>query len=671
MAHRLRPLRVPTIGIPERSDRLVAATHRRWAAIEAAWRRDPVAFAWLALWMPFWIASDAPPPAMPRTARTRGATPPTAAGDVIAAKLDTVTRRFWVSWFAGSIFRGITLGLLVLAAWSLIAVFGPLSIPGWWTVSAVLAGGIVLGAVHGWFLRPDRLMVARMLDHTFGLDERIVTALDRESETSYVSRLQLADAANTLNEVLADVPRSTYVPVREAALCLVAIGALVTAMLANVPQKAIDPIGSSPVPGFVPASDRLAVQEQSLPQTSPPQQPQSEASLTQIQEDAQEAQSAREDLATLGEALQDNPLTQPAADSIATGSYSQAADQLREASSSVGTMPQAQRDSLADDLEAAADELEETNPELAQAARDAAGALREGGPEAEQALDSLADEIDQEAEQAGQQGGSSPNLDESSAGESEGDSEGQGQEAGQPGSGEGDQGEDPQQGSSEGTDPGQGSDAAPGVTDSSEQGEVSSAQGEGGGEGSAVEQGGDAPQEGDASSGGGSESESSSAGDSPGGEQGNQGSQSGAPDEETNSSQGSGAGTGQSGANDQNEGGQGPADPQDSEPDPDAEVPGAGEAGDPPSSRDDRGEADDGTGSAQNGGSSLTLEGTSDENVPAGNESGTSSLGSGGGSSTSSGSQGQGEVGVAGPDSNRVPENVRDVVQDFFNGQQP
>ena len=47
-------------------------------------------------------------------------------------------------------------------------------------------------------------------------------------------------------------------PVREAALCLVALGALVTTMLANVPQEPIDPMGPSPVPGFVPASDRLA-----------------------------------------------------------------------------------------------------------------------------------------------------------------------------------------------------------------------------------------------------------------------------------------------------------------------------------------------------------------------------------------------------------------------------
>ncbi len=669
MASRLPSFHVPSIDVGATPTRIADATGRGWASVRAAWRRDPVAFAWLALWSPFWIASDAPAPGLPGTRRDGGVAPPTAAGAAIVERIDVVSRRFWISWFAGSIFRGVTLGLLLLATWSLIAALGPLTLPAWWTVTAVIVGGAVLGALHGWLLRPDRLMVARMLDHTFHLDERIVTAFDRDSDTSYVSRLQLADAANTLNDILQEIPRSSFVPVREAALCLVALGALVTTMLANVPQEPIDPMGSSPVPGFVPASDRLAVQEQPLPQTSRPQEPQSEASLVEMQEQAQRAQSAREDLAAIGAALQDNPLTQPAADSIANGSYAQAVDQLRGASSSVGTMPQEQRDALADNLDAAAGQLDETNPELAQAARDAADSLREGGPEAEQALNDLADQIDRAGEQAQQPGSSSTNLDESQPGDAQGESEGK--EGSQSGSGENQQGGEQEQSSGEGTDPGEGSDAAPGVTNSNDE-SASSSQGGESGEGSASEQGGDAPQDGESSSGSSTNADSSGAGSDSEGQSGQQGEQTGAPDEETSASQGGGAGTGQSGANDQTEpGGQGPnaSDTQDA--DPDAEVPQEGEAGDPPPSREDRGEEDDGTGSSSNSGESMELEGTSDENVPAGNNSGTSSLGSGSGSSTSSGDQGQGEIGVAGPDSNRVPENLRDIVQDYFDELQP
>jgi len=68
------------------------------------------------------------------------------------------------------------------------------------------------------------------------------------------------------------------------------------------------------------------------------------------------------------------------------------------------------------------------------------------------------------------------------------------------------------------------------------------------------------------------------------------------------------------------------------------------------------------------GSTSLVLEGTSENGVRTGSDSGSSSLGSGSGAGTASGDQVQGEVGVAGPDSNRVPEDKRDIVEDYFSG---
>jgi hypothetical protein len=79
----------------------------------------------------------------------------------------------------------------------------------------------------------------------------------------------------------------------------------------------------------------------------------------------------------------------------------------------------------------------------------------------------------------------------------------------------------------------------------------------------------------------------------------------------------------------------------------------------------------DSTGSNSGGSTNLELQGTSGQGIPTGGDSGSSSLGSGSGSSTASGDQSQGDVGVAGPDSNRVPESLRDVVKDFFEGPEP
>ncbi len=62
----------------------------------------------------------------------------------------------------------------------------------------------------------------------------------------------------------------------------------------------------------------------------------------------------------------------------------------------------------------------------------------------------------------------------------------------------------------------------------------------------------------------------------------------------------------------------------------------------------------------------MSLQGTSDEGVRTGGSSGSSSVGSGSGSGAASGSQVQQQVGVAGPDANRIPEGMQDVVQDYF-----
>ena len=661
----------------------------RWFRIRCEWtlraaRRDPRLFLWTVLWLPFWLGSDAPQSRLPgRNSTVVSQTFTDPAGLYIASRMQRVTQKFSLVWFAGSLLRGVTLAMLVITLWTLLALAVTLDLPGWGSIVAIVGCGVIAGGIHGWLIRPNRLMVAGMLDHTFGLEERIITAFDRPNDASHVSRLQLADAANTFDEILSEVPRSAFLPVREAAICLIVAATLLTALLANVPRQSIAAAGDSPVPQFVLASERLAVRENTIPQQPLAEQPTADrATIAEIQERGRNSQSAREDLARIGDALQDHPITQPAADAIANGDYAMAADSLRSASESAGAMDQASRDALADDLEQAASDVSESNPDLAQAANEAADALREGGQEAESALSDLASQVDETGGKVESQEDLARDLDEAQSGSSDPATSGsEGSEGSQSNSSQPDGSSEQQSGDQgEGSDPGEGSAAQPGVSDqpqqSSEDGqpgsESSSGSAEqGAGSGSPSESEGEPPadaQQGSSAADGSGQGAESEGGESSSTSPNNQGIE-GAPEDETSASQGSGAGTGQRGANDQSTSDQSVDDPADPQPEnPDAEIPSEGQAGDPPPSRSDRGEEDDSRGSTNGGSSTLEIQGTSDEGVQMGGDSGSSSLGSGSGATTASGDQAQGDVGVSGPDSNSVPDSLRDVVKDYFGG---
>lgn len=639
-----------------------------WKRGVAVARHDPGLFLWNTLWLPFWIGSDAPRPGLPKR-RTAAATPAVmdSAGAYLQSRIDRVTRRFAVAWLGGSLLRGFSLALVALTCWSLLAVLGLATLPGWASVIVAIGAGLGVGFVYGLLTRPDRLMVAGMLDRSFGLRERIVTAFDRPGDASHVSRIQLADAANTFDEIMTEVPRSTFVPVREAAICLIMTGALVTMLLAYVPRQGIAAVVDSPAPQFVPASERLAVRDQPAPRQSVQEQPTGEqASIAEIQERGRNSQSAREDLARIGEALQTHPFTQPAAESISSGDYTGAADSLRSASAFAASMSQEERDALADDLEQASRQISDANPDLAQAANEAAAALRDGGPEAEEALSALAEQIDETGDKVYSEEDLARDLDEAQSGSSDpAASGGEGAESDQSGSNQSQSSE--QQGDEgAGSDPGEGSSAQPGVSNQPRESSGSESAQDGSEQGSgstSSDNAGQEPTDGQQGDGASGQAGSDAEGGSSSSDQGLEG----APQDETNASQGSGAGTGQRGANDQGDSDQNVDNPGDPEENLDAGIPSVGEAGDPPASREDRGEEDDGTGTTRGGSTSLELQGTSDSSgIQTGGDSGSSSLGSGSGSSTASGDQTTGDAGVAGPDSNRVPDALRDVVKDYF-----
>ncbi len=636
-------------------------------AIVAAFRRDPLYASWLLLWFPFWFGSVSPPPRRSwKHAEPFATTPQDEAGRYLASRLDRLTRRFGISWMVGSILRGVVVALAALIVWAILAAIDVAALPSIRAAIVLTAVCVVAGTIHGWFVWPSRTMVTHMLDRTFWLNERMVTAFERPASDSRLSRIQLADAANTYDEVAPAISRSTWLPVREVILCLLFAGGLLVFLLAGISQKGIASLEAAPVPQFMVASERLVAREQLVVEQAPLADTPAEqqASIADIQERGRASQETREDLSLLAQALEKYPLTQPAAEAISSGDYAEAAELLRTAADSVESMDQASRNALADDLDQAAQEMSDTNPELAQQAQETASALREGGPGASDAMRDLADQVEETGEQVESQESLAQELDEAtnnSSGSNQGGEQGSSQGGSGSEQGAGEQGT--------GSDPGQGVEAQPGVANQEQPSEGSSSSGEGSesasqeGAGSGASEGGEGEgqQASESSGGDGSGADSSNSSGSDGSSQ----DLSGAPDDETNSTQGSGAGTGQSNANDQNEGGT-VDNPNEVEEDPNAEIPSQGEADDPPPSRSDRGEEDDSRGTNTQGEGSLQLQGTSDQGVQSGGDSGTSSTGDGADSSTASGDLASEDPGIAGPDSNRVPPALRDVVQGYF-----
>src|SRR5680860_1322597 len=130
----------------------------------AAARRDPRLFLWDVLWLPFWIGGESPRPEAPgrRPAAAAALTDP--AGSYLASRIERVTRRFALAWFAGALLRGVALSLVAMTMWTVLAVLGIAGWPGWTSIAGAIGAGLAAGGVYGWLSRPDRLMVAGMLD---------------------------------------------------------------------------------------------------------------------------------------------------------------------------------------------------------------------------------------------------------------------------------------------------------------------------------------------------------------------------------------------------------------------------------------------------------------------------------------------------------------------------
>lgn len=670
----------------------------RRAALAGDWARMPRLTPregwrqalWQAVWSPWWLGSEMPPPPLPR--QTHPTTPTTEPARYVAHSLDVLARRYHGGWALLLAVRGLWLGLMVAAIWLVLGILDQTVTPGLRAVLALAAVGCALGVVLGCFVRPDRRRLARMLDRSYGLQERMTTAVDLLTESSTPGRqgldaVQLADAGNQL--ITLQLPRrlTTLLPVREVMLLLLWTMLLLALAFAGLDAIGIPAPSRAAIPAYVPASQRLAAPDEAAPVEAMP-------SVAEIQERSRQSNDARRNLDVLGEALGEHPSTMPAADAIAAADYPGAAEALRSAASASSTLSPQAREALADDLDTAAGQMSEGSPELAESTRQAADGLRQGGDQGEEGLGGLADQV----EETGQQIVPQQELAEQQAAAAEGSAAEQpaGQsassgEAGegaqqQPGgeAGEGETGGDP----NAGQDPGSGVDARSGATNGEQEqsnqsgqsgGEQDGGSGENqaGSEGAAGSEGqpgqpGQPGQEGQQGQSGGEPAEGQGSGEESGdAPSGSQSDQTGSGDT-SQSGQGSGAGSGQANPDNpattegsQSTGQEGPQNRPEEE-----ATGGSGPAAQPPP-ESAGGATTQPTVVAGAGDEAVSLSGQSDEGVQTGGNAGSASLGSGSGAGAGGGDVVQGAVGEAGPDSNRVPADYRDVVSSYFEEEQP
>lgn len=660
---------------------------RRWPAAgrEAmAWRpprgEAGKTFAWRALWLPYWIASDVPAPRLP--ARDRAATAVAGpAGDHVVRTLNGLSRRIWLQRALSIAGRSVLLPLLLASSWLLLEIVGgPAFNPTAIVAAAILSG--VLGVCLIATQRPTRAQVARMLDRSFGLHDRMQTAVGNlgvevpaAGERARVTYLQMADAANIVTELKNAPALRVRLPVREIVLAIAAALLLAALFFLRGTGDAIPASAAAPVPSFVSAAQRLAAQTQSAaaaPTTA------DAPTMAEVSERAARSQSAERDLKSLANGLADQAVTRQAADDIQQGQYSEGADALREAAKNAPNLSEAARTGLANDLDQAASQMTDGNGALAQATKDAADGLRQGGADAQSGLENLGDAVDQasgdvvpqqeltqqrqqaaaaQAAQAGQRSSSDPNGDQQG-------SQSQGQQSGS----QGNSSQSGQQSDQSGDQSGGGNGADASGNTPSQQGQGQSQDGQ-----NAANSG-----QSQGSSGSGADAKPSSNSGNTAGDQG-QSAEGGAPADAngqgsesdpngSSSPKGNGASSGP---------GAGSGDGSDPNGSDSNGASGTNQQSQPTDANAAAAKVTDGSGG--NGGptsgettdptTTMQLDGQGGQGVQTSGDNGSASQGAGPGASVSTGTTVQGEVGAAGPDSNRVPESYRSLVEAFFSDQ--
>lgn len=632
---------------------------------------------WRTVTAPYWVGSDVPAPHVPIR---EGKVPPAGlAGDHVARLINEIGRRIWVQRALTIMARSLWLGILAGTIWLIIEILGgpDLDYTRLIWIAVILA---LPGVIFATLVRPSRRQVARMLDRSFGLQERMATAVEnlgtnvpKPGERAPMVYLQIADAANVVTELRRHSAFAIRPPVREMVMAI--ISALIFACLffARGVGAELPGLHAGAVPPFTPASERMAQQ----PRTTAPTGATADApTVAQVQDRADRSNQARQDLDTLAKALDDHAVTSSAADAMAQGDYPTAANDLRDLADEANDLSKSSREALANDLDNAASQMSPGSQDLADATRQAADGLREGDQAAQNGVRNLGDAVEetgsevvsqqelaeqmqqaQAAQAAEQNSGERGSQSQSSSSEQSGQSGDQ--QSSEASSG------DPADGTSDGGEPGESSpsdDANQGNQAEADDpaGNAESGQNPGtspdGQQGGGQTPGGEGSQAGEPSDGAG---QAGGEGQQPGESQAGPNGPTGG--EQSGQNPGDGAGSGET---------PGDTPPNNGQAQPGTESqPANGEPPADPNVTDSNGEG----GQGQKGGEatdpheaislSRSPEGESYQTSPNG---GGSNVGSGPGVSVSNGTSTQGDVGAAGPDSNRVPPSYRTAVEDYF-----
>lgn len=349
---------------------------------------------WQLLWMPFWLGSEVPvfvPSPSPSATRDLGP-----AGDVVLRELDRLGNRLWLRHAIHLLIRAVWLTLAVGCVWQALDLAGGPRFE-WSSLLWIGAPLGLLALIFAGLNRPGRADTARMLDRSFGLRDRLATALDhlgqrvpRHGERASIVYLQMADAANVIHEIKQHRTLRFAPPVRELVPALGFALLLAALFFLRGSGEGIPEVAAASVPRFTPAVARPPAPEQAA---LSPENTELAPTVEEVMEQSRRSNAAQRDLRQLAAALADHASTRPAAEAINQGSYETAGDRLREFAPQADQLSPAAREALARDLDEAAAGMTPENTDLQQATGQAAAGLREGGEEAQTGVEELGDEV--------------------------------------------------------------------------------------------------------------------------------------------------------------------------------------------------------------------------------------------------------------------------------------
>jgi len=363
-------------------------------------------FLWEAVWLPYWLGSTMPPPSVPGRRE-----PQMVAGErtpQIVQQLDGLRATIWRQRLAILLFRSLWLALAALNVYLLLRVVvhrSPAFVPFLLLALALLAFGGFLAATA----QPTRGQLARTLDRSFSLRERVATAYETaqtDRRIGGVRALQVLEATRIARQVGTASVFQPRRPVREIALTVAMAILAVVLLIALVINGGLGRGGNGTAPGQ--GAGRSSAAGGTDPKSSDAPGSGNKAGNNQGGQGQQPGTGptgqGKQDLNTVASALQGNSPTQQAGNQIANGDYPGAAQSLGEVGQQASQIPQQQREQLAGDLREAAGQV--SDPQLAQHLNEAANALQQpNAAGAQQAFDKVAEDIERLGGGAGEQPG--------------------------------------------------------------------------------------------------------------------------------------------------------------------------------------------------------------------------------------------------------------------------